>query len=215
MGQEMPFAESTTGRCPRYLRRAFGNGCKVAKQSFKIFFRCQLKNPLSSKTELEAAALESWLPELFSFLKESDLPICSIVQSTRDPLTMLKRAFGNRRMKTLRTRARAWRKVREWLVAFKGRVFPVDVSGMLDYLLLLTQEGAPASRIDEVGAALWVLEDAGQVPDDFKISSCRLWKQAVKSRQSELEVGRTETKRAPPLSTAMVVALEILVCGEG
>ncbi len=64
-----------------------------------------------------------------------------------------------------------------------------------------------------MGAALSVLEDAGQVPEDVKISSCRLWKQ-VKSRQAELEVGRTETKRAPPLSTAMVVALEIFVCEE-
>ena len=53
------------------------------------------------------------------------------------------------------------------------------------------------------------------MPEDVKISSCRLWKQAVKSRQAELEVGRTETKRAPPLSTAMVVALEIFVCEEG
>ena len=191
-----------------------GMDAKLQSRVSKSFFRSQLKNPLSSKTDLEAAAREAWLSELVSYLKEADLPICNIVQSTSDPLCMLKRSFGNRRMKTLRNRARAWRKVREWLVAFKGRPYPIDVSDMLDYLLFLTQEGAPASRIDEVGAALSVLEDAGQVPEDGKISSCRLWKQAIKSRQAELEVGHTETKRAPPLSTAMVVALEILVCGE-
>ena len=191
-----------------------GMDAKLQSRVSKSFFRSQLKNPLSSKTEIEAAARESWLTELVSYLKEADLPISNIVQSTSDPLSMLKRAFGNRRMETLRNRARAWRKVREWLVAFKGRAFPINVSDMLDYLLFLKQEGAPASRIDEVGAALSVLEDAGQVPEDVKISSCRLWKQAIKSRQAELEVGRTETKRAPPLSTAMVVALEILVCEE-
>ena len=187
---------------------------KLQHRVSKSFFRSRLKNPLASKTDLETAAREVWLTELVSYLKESDLPICNIVQSTSDPLAMLKRSFGNRRMKTLRNRARAWRKVREWLIAFKSRPFPIDVSDMLDYLLFLTQEGAAATRIGEVVAALSVLEDAGQVADDVKISSCRLWKQAVKSRQTELEVGRTETKRAPPISAAMVVALEVLACEE-
>ena len=88
-----------------------GMDAKLQSRVSKSFFRSQLKNPLSRKTELEAAARESWLTELVSYLKEADLPICNIVQSTSDPLSMLKRAFGNRRMKTLRNRARAWRKV--------------------------------------------------------------------------------------------------------
>ncbi len=191
-----------------------GMDAKLQSRVSKSFFRCQLKNPLASKSELENAAREAWLAELVGFLKEAELPICRILEGTSEPLTLIRRSFGSRRMKTLRNRARAWRKVREWLIAFKGRPFPFDVSDMLDFLLFLTQEGAPSSRINEVAAALSVLEDAGQVPEDVKISSCRLWKQAFKSRQSELEVGRTETKRAPPLSTAMLISLEIMVCDE-
>ena len=181
--------------------------CRVSKS----YFRSQLKNPSASKTELEAAARETWLAELVGILQEADLPICSMVDTTSDPLGMLKRSFGSRRMKTLRNRARSWRKVREWLISFKGKPFPSGVADMLDFLHFLVQEGATISRVNDVCASLSVLEDAGQVPDECKISGCRLWKQAVKSRIAELEVGNTHTNRAPPLSTAMIIALEVLV----
>ena len=49
-----------------------GMDAKLQSRVSKSFFRSQLKNPLSSKTELEAAARESWLTELVSYLKESD-----------------------------------------------------------------------------------------------------------------------------------------------
>ena len=168
--------------------------CRVSKS----YFRSQLKNPSASKTELEAAARESWLAELVGVLQEAELPICTMVDATSDPLGMLKRSFGSRRMKTLRNRARSWRKVREWLISFKGKPFPTGVADMLDFLHFLVQEGASISRVNDVCASLSVLEDAGQVPDESKISGCRLWKQAVKSRIAELEVGNAHTPTGLP-----------------
>ena len=68
---------------------------------------------------------------------EADLPIVKIAQATSNPGETLRRSFGTRRMKTLRSRARAWTKVREWLVMFVGETFPRDVSDMLEYLLFM------------------------------------------------------------------------------
>lgn len=60
-------------------------------------------------------------------------------------------------------------------------------------------------------AALAVLEEAGQVPSDMRISSMGAWTPGVKSRIAELEQGKTKTKRAPPPSVAMIISLEITV----
>ena len=63
----------------------------------------------------------------------------------------------------------------------------------------------------DTAAALAVLEDAGQVAKDMKISGTGAWIQGMKSRLAELEVGRTMVKRSPPLTVAMVISLEISV----
>lgn len=188
-----------------------GMSAKLTSRVSKSTFRSVLKNPTHSKTDIELAAREVWLNELIGYLEEGDLPIMRIASATAEPMFVLKRAFGNRRMKTLRNRARSWRKVRSWLLSFRSYAFPRDTSDMLDYMLFLMQEGAPASRIQAVSASLAVLEDCGQVPLDVKISANNLWKQALKSCMMELERNMTEVKRAPPLSVASVVSLELFV----
>ena len=46
---------------------------------------------------------------------------------------------------------------------------------------------------------------------DFKISTSVPWVQGLKSRIAELEINRTQIKRAPPLTVAMIIALEVSV----
>ena len=94
---------------------------------------------------------------------------------------------------------------------FCGDTFPRDLSFMLEYLLFLVQEDASKGRLTDAAAALAVMEEAGQVPSDFKISTSVPWVQGLKSRIAELELGRTQVKRAPPLTVAMIVALEVSV----
>ena len=147
-----------------------GMSAKLAARVSKSTFRSALRNASQSKSDIESAAREVWLTELIGYMEEGELPIVRIASATSEPLTVLKRAFGNGRMKVLRNRARGWRKVREWLLAFKSHAFPRDASDMLDYLLFLMQEGVSASRIDATCASLAVLEDCGQVPSDVKIS---------------------------------------------
>lgn len=187
-----------------------GMDVKLQARVSKANYRLQVKHPTCSRTDIEQAAWEYWLNVLVAYLEEASLPIVAVAKATSNPSEVMRRAFGTRRMKTLRSRARAWTRVREWLVMFTGEVFPRDVADMLEYLLFLVQEGAPKGRISDVAAALSVLEDAGQVPGDMKISGTAVWNQGIKCRLAELEVGKTQVKRAPP-SVGMLISLELAI----
>ena len=188
-----------------------GMDVKLQARLSRASYRLALAKPHMSRSDLESAAREQWLSVLVDYIVEADLPICKVAASTSDSSSVLKRSFGSRRLKTLRNRARAWKKVRDWLIQFKGNPFPTDVSDMLDYLLFMVQEESSRGRIVDVCASLAVLEDAGQVPQEFRISSSRIWLQATKSRLAEIESSGAEVKRAPPLTVAMIISLEISV----
>ena len=145
------------------------------------------------------------------YVEEAELPTVKVATEASNPIEIMKRAFGNCRMKTLRSRARTWARVRDWMIMFAGDPFPRDVSYMLEYLLFLVQEEAPRGRLMDAAAALAVLEEAGQVPSGMRISSMGAWTPGVKPRIAELEQGKTKTKRAPPPSVAMIISLEITV----
>ena len=191
-----------------------GMDVKLQARLSRASYRLALARPHMSRSDVESAAREHWLSVLVEYITEADLPICKVAASTSDSSAVLRRSFGSRRLKTLRNRARAWKKVRDWLIQFKGSPFPVDVSDMLDFLLFMVQEECTRGRIVDVCASLAVLEDAGQVPQEFRISSCRIWLQATKSRLAEIETDGTEIKRAPPLTVAMIISLEILVTAD-
>ena len=188
-----------------------GMDVKLQARVSKAHYRMQVRYPSGSKTELENAARDYWLNTLVSYIEEADLPLVRVAKETSDPAEVMRRAFGTRRMKTLRSRARAWSKVREWMIMFCGDPFPRDMSYMLEYLLFLVQEGVPKGRIQDVAASLAVLEDVGQVAPDMKISGMVAWIQGVRSRTAELDSGKTATRRAPPPSVAMLISLEINV----
>ena len=192
-------------------------GLDVVLQSrvSKSTHRYLVANPGASKTELETSAREYWLSVLVTFLEESDMPICKIAAGTTDPGAVLRRSFGSRRMKTLRNRARAWKKVRSWMLLMRGRPFPIDISDMLDHILFLVQEEASRSRIIEVSCALSVLEEAGQVASEDKISDSSLWKQAINSRLCEIEQDGCTVSKAPPLSVATLISLELFILDTG
>ena len=177
----------------------------------KGIYRMQVRFPSGNKSDMESAAREYWLNVLVAPFEESELPLVKVAQETSNPAEVMRRAFGTRRMKTLRSRARSWAKVRVWMIMFAGQPFPPDVSYVLGYLLFLVQEEAPKGRLLDTAAALAVLQDAGQVAGDMKISSMVPWVQGVRSRIAELEVNRTEVRKAPPPSVAMLISLEVNV----
>ena len=196
---------------PDVYDELLGMDVKLRERVSKANYRLQVRFPSSSKADIENAGREYWLSVLVGFLEEANLPVVKIARATSNPNEILRRAFGTRRMKTLRNRARTWAKVREWLIMFFGEVFPRDAADMLEYLLFLVQEDASKGRLQDTASALAVLEEAGQVASDMKISGTMLWVQGVKSRLAEIELGKTQVKRAPPPSVGMLISLELSV----
>ena len=194
---------------PDAYNELLGMDVQLKARVSKASYRMQVKFPTGSKSDLEGAARERWLSVMVAYMEEAELPLVKVAKETSNPAEVMRRAFGARRMKTLRSRARSWAKVREWMIMFAGQPYPPDVSYMLEYLLFLVQEEVPKSRFQDTAAALAVLEDAGQVAGDMKISSMVPWVQGVRSRIAELEVNRTQVRKAPPPTVAMLLSLEV------
>ena len=73
----------------------------------------------------------SWLAFL---MKHVFLHVVSHIAMLDNPNKAWSRVFGARRSKTLRNRFRAWIKVRSWLVAYNGQVWPKSVSDMVNFM---------------------------------------------------------------------------------
>ena len=162
--------------------------------------------------EAEKAAKKFWGTVLVQIMVEARLPIVEIpVENEEQRVMYALRALGARRSKTLRNRARTWRKARDWMQSVKGYVFPRFPADVVDYLIFLEQESGTKSCISEFMSALSVLEDAGQVPVSNQLCKNRLVVAASKGSTAEVQQGKTFRKQAPPLSVAMLVSLEIFV----
>ena len=177
----------------------------------KSTFRQAMRNPTNTKAELEKAAKDRWASHLMTFVHEAELPLVKLAEATAFPTQTMLKAVGSRRSKTLRNRVRCWSKVHSWLVATKGVSHPRDVSDMIAYMLHCEQEGFTKSFVNEVAAALAVVEDVGMVDQSERISQHRTWLQVCSHMQAESEVGRTEKVTAPPITVAMVISLELQV----
>ena len=174
-----------------------------------------LSGNTGSPAEAEKVAKKFWGMVLVQIMLEAKLPICDVPADTEEQRANFAfRALGVRRSKTLRNRARCWKKARQWFQNVKNVVFPKIAGDVLDYLVFLEQEVGTKTCIDEFMAALSVLEDAGQVPTPAQLSKDRLVVSASKSYMADLKEGRTSHKQAPPLTVSMLVALEIFVCAQ-
>ena len=167
----------------------------------------------SAPGDAEKAARRFWGMVLVQIILEAGLPISQMhVDSDEQLASYALRSLGVRRSKTLRNRARCWKKARQWLLFVKEKVFPKSPEDVLDYLDFLSQEVGTITCVDEFMAALSVLEDAGQVPLANQLSKNRLVLAAAKSHAADLKSGKTTRKQAPPLTIAMLISLELYVC---
>lgn len=137
---------SASDTCSQLLGLDVKLQCNVSRSTF----RCKLAGPEASKQEIENFARQYWLKVLVTFLVEAKLPICDLAEQTSEPQLVFERAFGSRRMRTLRSRARSWKKVVSWMDMFRGSHRPRHVADRLDYLVFLRQEGASRGQIDGV-----------------------------------------------------------------
>ena len=106
---ELPVRASSVEIYDDFLNRSV-----ELKRSFHKSLARQLRaHPLSSKQELEVLQHNKWADILVGHMVESNLPVCEVAAKTSNSAEVLRRSLGNRRMKTLRARARAWSKVRD------------------------------------------------------------------------------------------------------
>ena len=163
-------------------------------------------------TDAEKSAKKFWGTVLVQIMIEADLPISRLkADSEEHRAAYALRALGSRRSKTLRNRARTWKKAREWFLQVKNRPFPRDAADAVDYMTFLEQDVGTKSCISDFMAALSVLEDAGQVPTAQQICKDRLVVASSQSFGAEVLEGKTAKTQAPPLTVAMLLSLEMYV----
>ena len=84
-----------------------------------------------SREDVEAQMRERWALQLVVYIKEAKLPCASRMEALGDSNRQWLRIFGNRRGKTLRNRAKAWKPFREWLMATYGVPWPQNAGQVL------------------------------------------------------------------------------------
>jgi len=166
------------------------------------------------KEKVEESERRVWASKLADYIEEAGLPVISTVHQTANPTEAWQRIFGSKRAKTLRNRARTWKKVREWMMTVHGIPFPFEVHQALDYLASRMECEPMKSVPGSIAASLSVLEAAGQIPLERRISSNPTWKAAVEHWQMMAQVGHTDTKQAQRYTTAMLISLELTVADE-
>ena len=171
-----------------------------------------LANGNGTPVEAEKAAKKFWGTVLVQIMLEAGLPISNMKADTEEQrASYALRALGSRRSKTLRNRARTWKKTREWMLRVKNRPFPKDAGDVVDYMTFLEQDVGTKSCIGDFMAALSVLEDAGQVPTNQQLCKNRLVVASAQSFGAEVLEGKTAKTQAPPLTVAMLLSLEMYV----
>lgn len=172
----------------------------------------QLQNPEVSKAELEKSLRDHWAHVLVGIARDANLPIVDVVQRAMNPVETIARSMGNRRAKTLRSRARARLKFRDWLALVKGLPYPSGVSDAVDYLWCCAEDGCAKSLVKSFAASLNVIEDIGMVPVVDRFSNQSVWLRTCKHYIAEFEETSGTLKRAaPPLTVAMLVSMDLQV----
>ena len=204
------FAREAPDASSVYERQVSGS-IELQKQVSKFQHRW-LANGGGTAAEAEKAAKKFWGTVLAQIMLEANLSICQLKSDTEEQrATYALRALGSRRSKTLRNRARTWKKAREWFLRVKNRPFPKDAADAVDYMTFLEQDVGTKTCIGDFMAALSVLEDAGQVPTSQQLCKDRLVVASSQSFGSEVLEGKTARAQAPPLTVAMLLSLEMYV----
>ena len=139
------------------------------------------------------------------------LPVVTLIEGSADRRQACRRVFGSRRAKTLRNRARAFKRYRTWLETVRGRSWPARVSDVTDYLEERAKDGCGFSVPGDLLAAFSVLESVGRVPLKDRFSADETVRAVVQSIAEELQSRAAPRRPAKLYTVAMLLALEIRV----
>ena len=80
---------------------------------------------------LEQTDRVRWIRALVQFVLDADLPVVSLTPEGPEAGAVWIRRLGNRRAKTLRSRARCWKKHAMWLNLVRGLSWPRHFCGCI------------------------------------------------------------------------------------
>ena len=160
---------------------------------------------------LETRERDRWVEVMSGFITEAQLPVVALIEGSEDRRQAWRRVFGTRRAKTLRNRARAFKRFRIWLETVRGRTWPARVSDITDFLEERAKDGCGFSVPRDLLAALSVLESVGRVPARERLSTDETVKAMARSITEELQSRAAPRRPAKLYTVAMLIALEVSV----
>ena len=169
-----------------------------------------------ARVEAEDACRRRWGLRLASVIKEAGLPASERIGALPDSDSAWLRAFGSRRGKTLKNRARTWEPVRSWMLQATGKPWPGTTSLLLQYFDERHQCKPMGKTVPQsILSSLCLLELVGQVPPSERLSSDPLLVETVKAWTMQLETVAEPVKQAELVTVAMVLSAEILLVKVG
>ena len=166
----------------------------------------------TARADAEDLSKKKWALALADYITEAKLPAVASFSGMANVNTAWIRAFGARRSKTLRNRAKSWKRVREWLVATTGQPWPTNVAVLLQYLDERNEVQPMGKTVPtSIHSTLSLLELVGQVPTELRLSSDRLWVESVKSWTSDLSRDAPPKKQAELYTVAIALSSELVL----
>ena len=166
----------------------------------------------TARAEAEDLSKKKWALALADYITEAKLPAVASFSGMANVNTAWIRAFGARRSKTLRNRAKSWKRVREWLVATTGQPWPTNVAVLLQYLDERNEVQPMGKTVPtSIHSTLSLLELVGQVPTELRLSGDRLWVESVKSWTSDLSRDAPPKKQAELYTVAIALSSELVL----
>ena len=170
------------------------------------------KTSSTARLEAEELAKKKWAMVLAEFITESKLPAVASFHGLANVNAAWVRAFGARRSKTLRNRAKAWKRVRDWFVVTTGKSWPESVSQLIQYLEERNEVQPMGKTVPmSIHTTLSLLELVGQVPTEHRLSGDRLWLETVKAWTAELSRDAPPKKQADLYTVAIEMNAELVL----
>ena len=164
----------------------------------------------TARTDEEDRSKKKWALHLADIIIEAKLPAVATFRDLQNANAAWVRAFGSRRSKTLRNRARAWKKLRDWLIVTTGQAWPDGMSILLQYLEERNEVQPMGKTVPmAIHSSLSLLELVGQVPAENRLSEDQLWLESVKSWTAELSRDAPPRKQADLYTVAIAVSAEL------
>ena len=147
--------------------------------------------------------------KLATVIREAKLPVCNLLEKAGEDAEVWSRIFGGRRGKTLRNRYKSWRPFQVWLDVTLGMKWPNSIGCLMRYAAERRDMECGKCVLDSFQASLSLLEMTGRVPEQEALCRDKTWLGYLKSLTAEINSESAETRQAPMITVATVVALEI------